>query len=264
MMTPSQAHAFADPHPQVLKLSQQIRDRESQSWLTEHQAIAQIELWLGQDDVGIDQRADFVDLLGACCGREWLTAATTLLNAGVVFWVDASALNLEDVSQFFCQSVVHEAACTPSTAALELLKSRGADLAVTTGEQSTPLHWAAYFLHPHAIRWLLAEGAPVDAIDQAGQTPLLNLVAYGLVSQDEQEQRRAREGVALLLEAGADPLRADKDGLSAQLAAEQSQKTNPDLRQEVRGMIAAQLLQTDLEQDTATPERNPGRAMPRL
>jgi uncharacterized protein len=95
----------------------------------------------------------------------------------------------------------------------------GADraaLEATDGLGRTALHYAARLGHEAAVETLLAAGAPVEAEDRAGFTPLLRAVQGG----------DANLGVVrLLLAAGADPsTRAegrDAHALAAALGAEE-------------------------------------------
>jgi ankyrin repeat protein len=74
----------------------------------------------------------------------------------------------------------------------------------------TPLHFAAQAQAPSAIEVLVAAGAPVDAADGQGNTPLWRAV---LCSQGEGAT------IGLLLEAGADPDRGNGHGVSPRALA---------------------------------------------
>lgn len=84
----------------------------------------------------------------------------------------------------------------------------------------TPLHVAARHHRVHEARWLIERGAPVDAADASGNTPLHRAVF---------SQAGSEEIVALLLQAGADPERANHHGLGARALADQV--APPELRQ---------------------------------
>lgn len=73
---------------------------------------------------------------------------------------------------------------------------RGADLDVRAPDGFTPLHYAAFFGGPAAVRVLLEAGAPADADAENAMRvrPLHSAAARG-----------DRESVRLLLDAGADP-----------------------------------------------------------
>ena len=72
----------------------------------------------------------------------------------------------------------------------------GADLSERAGDGFTPLHLAAFFGGPEAVRVLLAAGAPpdADAVNPFKVRPLHSAAAV-----------RDHASVRLLLEAGADP-----------------------------------------------------------
>jgi len=68
-------------------------------------------------------------------------------------------------------------------------------------KHSTALHSAAWRAHPATVRLLLERGAPVDAKDGAGRTPLL--LAVRACVDSYWVYRRSPDTVAALLEAGA-------------------------------------------------------------
>ena len=68
----------------------------------------------------------------------------------------------------------------------------------------TPLHYAATGPEPQAVAFLLAKGAPVDALSPNGTTPLMMAARYG-----------HETSVPLLLAAGADAKRRNQKDLSA-------------------------------------------------
>ncbi|MER6049860.1 ankyrin repeat domain-containing protein [Streptomyces sp. NPDC001793] len=80
------------------------------------------------------------------------------------------------------------------TALVPARSARDADpAALAPGSAEAPLHLAAAHGAPEAVAALLDRGAPVDAPDAEGCTPLWHAVCHG-----------ARENAALLLRAGAD------------------------------------------------------------
>ena len=78
----------------------------------------------------------------------------------------------------------------------------------------TPLHTAAFFGKPDAVRLLIEHRHPVNVTNQYGYTPL-NLAA----------EKNDSECVALLLEAGADPL-----SVGCELKSPRIRTTDPDIK----------------------------------
>ena len=91
---------------------------------------------------------------------------------------------------------VHEAAAFGDLDRLTALLSGGADANGFSADGFTPLHFAAFFGRPDAVRLLLDRGAEVDPRGRGWMTgtPLHSAAS-----------RRHAEIVRLLLEAGADP-----------------------------------------------------------
>lgn len=98
---------------------------------------------------------------------------------------------------------VHEAAAVGDAARLgALLDDEPARAAEWSPDGAQPLHFAAFFSHPDAVRVLIERGAPLDehAPGFNGVAPINSAAATDMSSLDE-----AVECVRLLLEAGADP-----------------------------------------------------------
>lgn len=95
-----------------------------------------------------------------------------------------------------------------STTIAERLAERGADTRATLPDGRTALHLAAKANKAEMVRYLLAAGLDVNALDRRGYTPLLCSSAPAIAH--------------LLLDAGADPLRRGKNGLTALMAVEHS------------------------------------------
>ncbi|MDR1275143.1 MAG: ankyrin repeat domain-containing protein, partial [Candidatus Accumulibacter sp.] len=90
--------------------------------------------------------------------------------------------------------------------------------------EASVLHMAASHGLTQTVALLLAAGAPADATDRRGQTPLYWASSYGSLSEDAYNRGRPErlaacaDAAALLLKAGADPLREEKNGWSPLLA----------------------------------------------
>ena len=106
---------------------------------------------------------------------------------------------------------VYEAAALGRVGRLEsLLVEDAARAFAFASDGFTPLHLAAFFAQPEAVRLLLARGAPVEVVAQNPMkvTPLHSAAAG-----------RSAEIVRLLLEAGADPNAKQQEGFTALHAA---------------------------------------------
>ena len=93
----------------------------------------------------------------------------------------------------------------------EKLVAKGADVNKTGW---APLHYAATHGHIEIIRLLLEHHAYIDAESPNGSTPLMMAAGYGTAS-----------AVKLLLEEGADPMIANKQGLTAITFAQRANRT---------------------------------------
>ncbi|XP_004681011.1 PREDICTED: fibronectin type 3 and ankyrin repeat domains protein 1 [Condylura cristata] len=93
---------------------------------------------------------------------------------------------------------------------VKLLRSHGASWETRDLGGCTALHWAADGGHCHVIEWMIRDGCEVDVADTgSGWTPLMR------VSAVSGNQRVA----SLLIEAGADVNRRDKDGKTPLMVA---------------------------------------------
>jgi len=98
---------------------------------------------------------------------------------------------------------VHEAAALGDVERLgALLDEDPTRAAEWSSDGAQPLHFAAFFSHPDAVRVLIEHGAPLDehAAGFNGVAPINSAAATDMTSVDD-----AVECVRLLLEAGADP-----------------------------------------------------------
>lgn len=84
---------------------------------------------------------------------------------------------------------------------VQLLVKRGA---LVNDAGWTALHYAAAGPNEHVVRWLLAQGAEIDARSPNGTTPLMMAAGYGGLS-----------GAEVLIEAGADATLRNDHQLSA-------------------------------------------------
>jgi ankyrin repeat protein len=131
---------------------------------------------------------------------------------------------------------VFEAAAVGDTARLDALLD---DPAAQADDGFTPLHLAAFFRHPEAVRLLLGRGAPVNAVagNPTKVQPLHSAAAGGdpecvrllvgagadvnatqqggFVPLHAAAQNGDEAALALLLAAGADPSAATEDGRTA-------------------------------------------------
>ncbi|MFO7957174.1 MAG: ankyrin repeat domain-containing protein [Candidatus Brocadiia bacterium] len=120
-------------------------------------------------------------------------------------------------------SPVHDAARAGWNRELREALEEGADVNGRLKDGSTPLLLAARFGHNSAVSLLLERGADVTAADDEGKTAIVYLVEH---SGDREFRRLHDEGeapeggwaydsVQLLLEKGADPNQAGRDGRTA-------------------------------------------------
>lgn len=92
---------------------------------------------------------------------------------------------------------LHQAAVTGDIDEVARLISQGEDVTAVDSALLTPLHMACQQGHLEVSRVLLAAGAPVDARDSYGNTPLWRAV-FAFQGGDP-------ELIRLLLDTGADP-----------------------------------------------------------
>ena len=119
--------------------------------------------------------------------------------------IDPEARNLHD------ESLLMLASLKGMFALCERLIAKGADV---NKPGWTPLHYAATHGHVAVMTLLLDHHAYIDAASPNGSTPLMMAALYGTPG-----------AVKLLLEAGADPLLKNDQGLSAIDFANRGQRT---------------------------------------
>jgi uncharacterized protein len=96
---------------------------------------------------------------------------------------------------------------------IAVLIRAGADVGETDKNGVTPLHHAVRFRSPAAVRALIAGGADVDqTCKRSGSTALHRAVTSTGAPGTAGKRAEAREIVALLLAAGADPSIRNKGG----------------------------------------------------
>lgn len=91
---------------------------------------------------------------------------------------------------------------------MQRLEELGADIHATLPDGRSALHLAAQYEQEDVVRYLLARGHAVDALDRRDYTPLLACPSPAIAH--------------LLLNAGADPLHRGKNGLTALMAVRHS------------------------------------------
>ena len=110
---------------------------------------------------------------------------------------DKSLVNAKDTAG---SAPLHHAAGFASLAAMKFLMENGADVNARNNRASTPLHWA--IRDQAKVRLLLDNGAAVDARQADGRTPLYLAASLG----------NGNAVLRLLLEKGADPNQATSNG----------------------------------------------------
>jgi len=181
-------------------------------------------------------------------------------DSSLIQWRDAQGVSALMWSVYFGQTLVRdfllvelertgagldifEAAATGNVAALESLLAAQPGLASAWSTDGwTPLHLAAAFGSPEAVKLLLERGAPVDATSKNPQTnqPLHAALALG----------RNPETIRLLLAAGADPNGRQTAGYTALFSAAAANRR--DLAEILIAHGANPAIQNDFGQTAAT------------
>ena len=105
----------------------------------------------------------------------------------------------------FGRSSLHYAALGGQSEHMLMLLARSPSLVLPCNQGWTPLHCAAHAQSVACVSLLLEGGVLVDPQDQYGNTPLWRAVF---------ESKGHGEVIAVLREAGADPCRSNKHGVS--------------------------------------------------
>ena len=154
-------------------------------------------------------RADFLTL----CEKRALPITLTGIEALIAAFArgNAAATNREEFQAISDMggTLLAEFAGNGNTAGVRRLLDLGIDIAARyTGdgyfniaEDSTSLHVAAWRARHETVKYLIERGAPVDAVDARGQTPLM--LAVRACVDSYWADRRTPESVASLLSAGA-------------------------------------------------------------
>lgn len=107
----------------------------------------------------------------------WVRLALCALTMIVLHALPASAQEAGAQDQFW------DAAQAGDTLALAAALTRGATLDALDTRRSAngrrALNWAAWFNHPHAVRWLVKKGAKVNLANLTGFTPLHHAAENG-------------------------------------------------------------------------------------
>lgn len=163
----------------------------------------------GRRDVldALERRGHSVSLAGV----DRLIAACAMDDAAAVRAIAESEPALVDALRSEGATLLAEFAGTENTAGVGHLLDLGIPIGSTYGgdgyfdiaKESTALHVAAWRMSHSTVRLLLDRGAPVDALDGNGRTPLA--LAVRACVDSYWTEWRTPESVAPLLHAGADP-----------------------------------------------------------
>ena len=155
-----------------------------------------------------------VDLLGLAVGMGSLPSAETK-DAPIARWLLERGAAVEGTRESYATPLV-VAAQIGDLAAVQALIEYGADVGGRSSESGeTALHAAAREVFPEVVRVLVAAGAPTDARDAAGLTPLHALFVAYEPWENEASVEDIRETLRALLQHGADVGALDGTGRTA-------------------------------------------------
>jgi ankyrin repeat protein len=177
------------------------RDGRSATVMAAHRGRGDVLALLEQRGLTLDLQG--VDRLIAACARDDREAILAL-SAG------EPALVTELIAQG--GTLLAQFAGAGNVAGMRNLLGLGVDVAslfaegdpyFDIAENSTALHVACWRAWPAAVKELIARGAPVDALDAKGRTPLA--LAVKACVDSYWKERRSPDAVEALLRAGASP-----------------------------------------------------------
>jgi ankyrin repeat protein len=155
-----------------------------------------------------------VDLLGLAVGMGSLPSAGTQ-DAPIARWLLERGAAVEGTGERYATPLV-VAAQIGDLAAVQTLLAYGADVGGRNRESGeTALHAAAREVYPAVVRALVAAGAPTDARDAAGLTPLHALFVAYEPWENQASVEDIRAVVRALLDHGADVGALDGNGGTA-------------------------------------------------
>ncbi|MCL0044553.1 ankyrin repeat domain-containing protein [Dehalococcoidia bacterium] len=99
---------------------------------------------------------------------------------------------------------IHVAVLKDNAEIMKMLLENGAqiDLKAKDENEATPLHWAAFFAMKDMVSLLIESGAPINALDANGATPLDSCLLSWVISEDDKAKERLGEIIDLLRDNG--------------------------------------------------------------
>ena len=95
---------------------------------------------------------------------------------------------------------IHLAVLKDNAEIMKMLLENGAqiDLKAKDENEATPLHWAAFFALKDMVSLLIESGAPINALDANGATPLDSCLLAWVISEDDKAKERLGEIIDIL------------------------------------------------------------------
>lgn len=113
------------------------------------------------------------------------------------------------------KGAIAHASETGRTGIIEILLKHGADINAADDDGKTPLMYAAQRGHPDMLAFLLDNGADIHAETPNGLTVLRFAALHKTNTRNQGRMpERKKEAIRLLVERGADPRKADINGLT--------------------------------------------------